>query len=112
MMKARDPSSSNRNSARCRPFSLRSGASQKKGAMTMNVRQLFMHGALAALTAAGAVAIVSPADARLACNQYGTCWWTGDTPDYARANSDYYAHKWGVRIVNGDRDRDYDRDYY
>ena len=80
--------------------------------MTMNVRKLCMHGALAALTAAGAVAIASLADARLACNQYGTCWWTGDTPDHARANSDYYAHKWGVRIVNGDRDRDYDRDYY
>jgi hypothetical protein len=79
--------------------------------MTMNIRNLCTHGALAALMTAAAIAIASPADARLACNQYGNCWWTGDTSDAQRDNSDYYAQKWGVNIRNGDREG-YDRDNY
>lgn len=77
----------------------------------MNIRKLCTHAAVAALMAAGVVAASSPAQARLACNQTGTCWWTGDTPEWQRNNSDYYAHKWGVRIVNGG-DRDYDNHGY
>src|SRR5260221_14101008 len=79
----------------------------EKGSTTMNIRKLCTNGAVAVLVAAGAVAIAAPAEARLACNQYGTCWWTGDTPDAQRDNSDYYAQKWGVHIRNGDRE-DYD----
>ena len=69
----------------------------------MNIRKLCTHGATALLVAAGAAALASPAQARLQCNQTGDCWWTGDTPEYQRANSDYYAQKWRVRIHNHDR---------
>ena len=85
----------------------------------MNIRKLCTHAAFAAAMAAGAVAIATPAQARLECNQQGACWWTGDTPEWQRNHSDYYANKWGVRINSGrgyyehsyyrDRDRDHDR---
>jgi hypothetical protein len=77
----------------------------------MNIRKLCTNGAIATLVAASAVAIAAPAQARLECNQQATCWWTGDTPEWQRANSDYYARKWNVRIVNGGYG-DYDRSYY
>ena len=96
----------------------------------MNMRKLCAHGAVAAVLATGVAMIASPAEARLVCNQYGHCHWTGDTPRYQRQNSDYYESKWNVQIHNGrhyndsgyyyggyngdrryrDRDRDYDDD--
>ena len=78
----------------------------------MNIRKLCTHAAFAAAMAAGAVAVATPAQARLECNQQGTCWWTGDTPEWQRNHSDYYAQKWGVRIVNGGERGYYEHDYY
>jgi hypothetical protein len=59
------------------------------GGLNMNVRKLCAHGAVAAMLATGVALMASPAEARLVCNQYGHCYWTGDTPRYQRETSNY-----------------------
>jgi hypothetical protein len=76
------------------------------GGLNMNVRKLCAHGAVAAMLATGVALKASPAEARLVCNQYGHCHWTGDTPRYQRENSNYYESKWNVQIHNGRHDND------
>jgi hypothetical protein len=85
-----------------------------------NLRKLAMHGAVAALIGASAVLAVSPASARLVCNQYGNCYWTHNPGDYvpSRYQNHQYENQWGVRIQgsrhndwNSRGDRDWDRDH-
>jgi hypothetical protein len=88
----------------------------------MRTGKLALRGAVVALVAAGAAALsVSPASARLICNQYGKCYWTHNG-DYvpSRYENRQYENQWNVRIHGAgrhynndyrDHNRGYDNDY-
>lgn len=89
----------------------------------MRTGKLAIHGAVVALVAAGAAALsITPASARLVCNQYGNCYWTHNG-DYvpSRYENRQYENQWNVRIHGAGRhynhdyryhNHDYDRDYH
>lgn len=87
----------------------------------MRTGKLARHGAMIALIAAGAAALsVTPASARLVCNQYGSCHWTQNGYVPSRYENRQYENEWNVRIHgaghhnnrydNRDRNNDYNRD--